>query len=199
MKLKQFTAALLLASALSAPAFADVSKNTQDFVTNATIGNRFEIETSKLALDRSEDDAVREFAKQMVEDHTHALETMKSVVPSDTPPHLGDNYDPKHEAELQKLRDADDAHFDDAYVAAQRKAHAEAVSLFSNYAKKGDAKDLKDFANATLPTLKMHQAHITGLKRMGNGQGYESTMETKTPVSNHMIDKKPSPMAVERH
>lgn len=194
MKLITITTALLMASSLSFPAFA-ASEATEDFLTKATIGNRFEIASSDMALARSEDKEVREFAKAMIEDHNKNLNMLKRVAPSDADPRNGDELDAKHQAELDTLQKASDANFDAAYIAAQKKAHAETIALYSSYAKNGDAKDLKDFAAASLPTLKMHGQHINSFKQTRDG--WEVSMETKTPVSQSM-DKMPSPHAVER-
>ena len=194
MKLSHITAALLIASSLSAPALA-ASKATEDFLTKATIGNKFEIAASDMALARSEDKEVREFAKAMVEDHKENLDMLSRVAPSDADPRNGDKLDAKHQAELDKLQKTSDEQFDSAYIAVQQKAHAETVALYSSYAQNGDAKDLKDFAAASLPTLKMHQQHVGSFKKTSDG--WEVTQSTKTPVSKSM-DKHPSPMAVER-
>lgn len=194
MKFTHITAALLIASSLSAPALA-ASKATEDFLTKATIGNRFEIASSDMALARSEDKEVREFAKAMIEDHKKNLDMLGRVAPSDADPRNGDKLDAKHQAELDKLQKTDEANFDAAYIAAQKKAHNEAVTLYSSYAKHGDAKDLKDFAAASLPTLKIHQAHVNSFKK--TKEGYEVSANTRTPVSKSM-DKHPSPHAVER-
>lgn len=194
MKLTHLTVALLIASSLSAPAFA-ASKATEAFITNATIGNKFEIAASDMALARSEDKEVREFAKGMIEDHKANLDMLKRVTPSDADPRDGDKLDAKHQATLDKLQKTSDEQFDSAYIAAQKNAHAEAVALYSSYAKSGDAKDLKDFAATSLPTLKMHQQHVNSFKKTNSG--WEVTVATKTPVSKSM-DKMPSPHAIER-
>ncbi len=186
---------LYTAQAKTASQAADgISPATEKFITNAKIGNRFEVDTSKIALDRTEDATVREFAKMMVEDHTHAMESMKGFVPTDAPPALGAAYDAKHAQKIEALRKTSDESFDAAYIKAQKEAHAEAVSLFSNYAKQGDEKDLKGFAAATLPTLKAHEAHINSFKKTGDEY---TAAPMKTPVTNM---KKPgeNPMGVQR-
>lgn len=157
-----------------------ISPATEKFITGAVIGNRLEIDSSKLALDRSEDPTVREFAKMMVEDHEAAMENMKSVVPNDSAPALGADYDAKHQQKLDALRNTSEANFDAAYVKTQTEAHDEAVALFSGYAQSGDEKDLKQFAAATLPTLKAHQAEIKSFRKTADG--YQAAA-SKTPVT----------------
>ncbi|MDW6023589.1 DUF4142 domain-containing protein [Mesorhizobium sp. BAC0120] len=49
------------------------------FVNKAAIGGMFEVQSSELALKKSKDADVRQFAEMMVTDHTKANNTLKSV------------------------------------------------------------------------------------------------------------------------
>jgi putative membrane protein len=76
---------MILASclALAVPTYAQTgaqspSKNDQtgpsaaarQFVENVAISDMFEIQSNKLALDKLKDDAIQQFARKMVDDHT---------------------------------------------------------------------------------------------------------------------------------
>ena len=52
-------------------ALLGIAPSTQDFVTEAAMGGMFELESSKLAVQKA-DGPVKEFASQMVSDHTKA-------------------------------------------------------------------------------------------------------------------------------
>src|ERR1044072_2242204 len=47
-----------------------VAPKTEDFITEAATSDMFEIESSKLAVERSSDAATKTFAQQMITDHT---------------------------------------------------------------------------------------------------------------------------------
>jgi putative membrane protein len=51
----------------------------------------------------------------------------------------------------------------------QTDAHKQAVALFSAYANSGDDPALKEFAKATLPTLKMHEKLVKNLAAAHQG------------------------------
>jgi len=53
-------------------------------------------------------------------------------------------------------------------VAAQLKAHEQAVSLFRRYSRNGRTAPLKDFASKTLPTLEHHLQMIQAISKKGN-------------------------------
>lgn len=142
-----------------APAAVMTVSDPAEFAMKAAIGNMFELESSALAQDHTENADVLAFAAQMTTDHSKAAQDMLAAVTAEkvtTPTEL----DEPHQAQLDALEDVNDEQFDAAYIAAQVKAHDEAVALFEGYATGGPAGALKDFATNTLPTLKMHQEHV---------------------------------------
>lgn len=147
------------------PAYANTASTT-DFVHKASIANMFEIESSKVALNKSKDSKVKEFAQQMVDDHTKAGDKLKETLKSSKVDAKPENsLDDKHEKMLEQLKSAKDTSFDSQYINMQRDAHKEAVDLFGSYSKEGDDNSLKDFAAQTLPTLKEHLSHVKNLSK----------------------------------
>jgi putative membrane protein len=128
----------------------------QSFVTRAAEAGMAEVELSKLALQKSQDDEVQKFARKMVTDHEKANMELKAIaqksgftVPKDT--------DAKHKAKLDELKSQSGEKFDSAYSMAMQKDHDKAVELFTHASKsKGLNSDLKAFAAKTLPTLEQH-------------------------------------------
>lgn len=153
------TGVIVMSTSASA---ANVS--TQDFVHNASIAGEFEIESSQLALDKSQNTEVKKFARQMVDDHTKASEKMKeAIASSQEKPTPATALDSKHEKLLDTLKSASNDNFDKEYIRIQTDAHKEAVNLFESYSKNGKDSSLKDFATQTLPTLKGHMQHVQHL------------------------------------
>ena len=138
--------------------------STRDFVHNASIANEFEIESSQLALEKSQNNDVKDFAQRMVDDHTDTGDRMKEALSSSgSKAKPTDMLDNKHQRLMNKLESASDDNFDRQYISIQTDAHKEAVNLFSNYAKNGKDASLKNFASETLPTLKEHLQHVRQL------------------------------------
>jgi len=162
------SAAVLLAAA---PAFAQsipektgvnqalgVAPKTQDFVTMAAQSDMLEIQSSKLALTKSDSDKTKAFADRMIKDHTETSKELKTLVSggkaqANAPAEL----DKAHQEKLDKLvKQKDGKDFTKQYNDMQVSAHKDAVSLFERYAKEGDNADLKTFAAKTLPHLQEH-------------------------------------------
>jgi putative membrane protein len=152
-----------MASAPPPPPVAVTSAS--EFVPMATSSNLFEIESSRLALQRSRNQEVRRFAQQMIRDHNLASRRMATAVRRAGLPASRPAMMPKHQQMLATVEGAAD--FDAAYVNAQLMAHQEAVALFSSYSSGGDVPQLTNFAGATLPTLQMHLDHVQALRSGG--------------------------------
>lgn len=154
------TAAMAAMPASADKAAAAMNIDKASFVKVVTSSNAFEIESSKLAEQKAKDADVKEFAKQMIADHTMAAEELKkAAMLGDAAPILS----PKHAAMLEILKGASEQDFQPLYIDMQASAHMEAVTLFATYAKGGDDPAVKGFAAKTLPKLEMHKMHVTKL------------------------------------
>lgn len=138
------------------------STATMEFVQKAAVGNLFEVASSELAVQRTQRPDVREFAQQMIADHTAAADEMQSVMEqagldlSTLPQAL----DPRHAAIVTALTAAAAEEFDSVYIREQKTAHDEAVELYQDYVNAGDNAALREFAAATLPTLRHHREQV---------------------------------------
>jgi putative membrane protein len=133
-----------------------VSPSTTDFVTQAAISDMFEIQTSQLALQQS-DEPTKAFAKQMITDHEMTSGEMKGMVQGGkVQASLPTALDSAHQEKLDKLKALKGPDFTKQYHSDQVKAHKDAVDLFQRYAKGGDNTDLKAWAKKTQPALEHH-------------------------------------------
>lgn len=134
-----------------------ISPTTQDFITQAAISDLFEIESSRLAVERATDAPTKTFAQQMITDHTKTTSELKGLLTTAnlqvTPPAA---LDAAHQKKLDRLKGLNGADFTKAYHEMQEDAHEAAVSLFKRYASGGDVPALKDWAGRTLPALQHH-------------------------------------------
>ncbi len=151
---------------------------TATFVEKAAMGGMTEVELSKLALQKSKNEEVRNFANHMVNDHTQANEELKSIatgknlqVPADL--------DAKHKAAIAELSKKSGAEFDRAYARQMAKDHDKTVALF-NAASSASAVDpeLQAFARKTLPTLKQHD-HLAMQLNSSVDKGTASTTDDR--------------------
>lgn len=138
----------------------------QDFVDDASAKSIAEIETSKLAVEKSQSADVKTFAQMMIKDHTAANETLKGIAEAKN---LEVNIDPALLDTAKKvILDVREESFDKAYAENQVKAHEETIRLFEDEIKTGEDAEVKAFATETLPKLK---AHLEAAKKLAASHG----------------------------
>jgi putative membrane protein len=133
-----------------------VAPKTEDFIMEASASDVFEIESSKLALQKG-NDATKAFAQQMVTDHEKTTAELKALIVSgkvqgNPVATLTEDY----KEEVDELAKLEGDEFSDEYVDDQVEAHEDAVDLFKRYAEGGENADLKAWAAKTLPALEHH-------------------------------------------
>ncbi len=130
-----------------------VTPRTADFVREVAIGDMFEIGSSQLAAQRT-GDPTKNFASQMIDDHTKTTTELKALVQGGgVSATLPTRMDSSHQTMLDGLKGLSGINFARRYHSEQVSAHKDAVSLFQRYARGGDNPALKDWASKTLPTL----------------------------------------------
>jgi putative membrane protein len=138
-----------------------LSNESKDFVTKVAMGNLFEIEASKIALDRANFADVKEFAMQMVTDHTKSKEDLQSALTqSNADVALPASLDMDHMAMIDALNKATNLEFDRRYIDQQLISHNNALEAMQDYMKDGDNPELRTFADMASSTVKMHLDHM---------------------------------------
>ncbi len=125
------------------------------FVRKAAIGGMAEVEMSKLALDKSSNAKVKEFATMMVNDHTKANEELKSIAEQKNLT-IPTSLDAAHEQKKQDLMKKEGAEFDKAYIKAMVDGHEDAHKVMEDGAKNNQDQHLREFAAKTEPVVKQH-------------------------------------------
>jgi len=133
------------------------------FVSTVASAGKFEIDSSKLALDKVKSKEVKAFARMMIKDHTKAAKRLMALVKKEGMEAPADTLSPGDDAAMKRLTSASDADFEKTYIELQTKGHQDAVALFKNYSANPDDKRLGNFAKKTLPTLEMHLEHVQKL------------------------------------
>jgi putative membrane protein len=165
---------LALAVALSTSMGAAFAATDNDFVDNATAGGIAEIETSRLALEKSTSADVKEFATMMITDHSKANDELAAIAKKNDI-EVPDTTTLVKQAK-EKILDMRDESFDTAYANNQVKAHEETIALFKKQAdtvtddKVKGATELKGFAQEMLPGLQKHLEHAKKLQAAHPGK-----------------------------
>jgi putative membrane protein len=128
------------------------------FVAMAASSDMFEIESSRMALQRSRMPMTRMHAEMMIRDHSNTTAQLKAAA---TSVGLGVPMQmlPMHVAMLNQLSRA--SNFDATYRSQQIMSHRQALALHDNYARRGDSPPLRGVAAAAVPVVRGHLDHVT--------------------------------------
>ncbi|MBA3963558.1 MAG: DUF4142 domain-containing protein [Chthoniobacterales bacterium] len=139
------------------------------FMNDAAPGGRAEIELGRLATERASTSAVREFAQEMIKDHTKAGEQLEALAEQKKvklPPGIL----PQAMQTKEKLTALRGEDFDREYVKAMVQVHEKDVVTFEAVAKNATDADVKAFAALTAPTLRHHLEMIRTIAERMNLQ-----------------------------
>ncbi|MDQ0965706.1 putative membrane protein [Flavobacterium sp. W4I14] len=129
------------------------------FTTQAAVGGMAEVELGKLALEKSSNPQVKEFATMMVKDHGMANTELTAIAKQKNIT-LPSTVDDEHKKKMDDLSKKSGADFDKAYVDAMVSGHKSTLKLMEDESRDGKDADLKAFAKKTAPIVQSHLVMI---------------------------------------
>lgn len=142
-----------------------VGTSATDYVKMAADGDLYEIRSSEIALQKSKRPDVKDFARQMIADHTTTSKSLMAALSNKdrkitTPLTM---MSASNDAKVTLLKKAPKASFDDLYLQQQAQAHQNAWALHKGYASDGTDPALMQVASTAVPIIERHLAHAKGL------------------------------------
>jgi putative membrane protein len=152
------------------PVGKPVSAKDVEFVATAASGSALEVEASKLAMERTKNASVRNFAQKMVDDHSKASAELRALPTASSVGNLSAMI-PKHNEQLKKLRELQGAAtFDREYATKIGvSVHEETIDLFQKAADAAADSQIKAFAQKKLPELREHLKMAQAMAREVGG------------------------------
>jgi putative membrane protein len=132
------------------------------FYKHAAEGGISEVELGNLALQKSQDPALKAFAAQMVKEHSVANDNLRTIAAAKdiTLPTKASVGEMATKAKLEVLSGST---FDKSYIKDMVKDHEEDIAEFKRELAAGQDPDAKAYAAAALPTLKEHLQMIRSI------------------------------------
>jgi len=135
------------------------------------LSDLYEIESGRLARERSRDNDVKRFAQMMLDDHARTSNEVRAMLAQQAVnAELPTQLDAEHRNRLAALEAAAPAEFDHRYIDQQIAAHETALALLRGHARNGDNQVFRDWASRTAPTIENHLQMARGLKRAPAGE-----------------------------
>jgi putative membrane protein len=147
----------------AAPATAGAD-HAAKFLTDAIQADNAEIKAGQAAQDMGSTQAVKDFGKMLVADHTKAKDQASQVAMAMNVP-VPSGTTPDADAELKMATSMSGAGFDKDFLSAMVKDHQKAIDMFTEEAASSDPASVTDLAKQTIPTLKKHLETAQSLQK----------------------------------
>lgn len=161
MKLLMISSAIAMA-AIASPAAAQVMAPAE-YVMTAGASDLYEITSSQVVLETTQDPKLRAFAQMMITDHTKSTADVKAAATRSRVKVMPAKLNPLQQELVAELRAEQGPARDAAYIAQQKASHGQALNVQKAYAMEGTAPSLKSVAANIVPVV---EHHIMELKAM---------------------------------
>ncbi len=139
-----------------APA-AGVPASGQDYATMAAASDLYEIESARLAMETSQNADIDALAEMIVTDHEKSTADLMTAAQQAQPPiTVTPEMNAEQQANMEALRSADAATFDQTYLQQQVMAHQKALDMVRGYAQSGDVPALQQHASTVAGPIQQH-------------------------------------------
>lgn len=139
-------------------------EETSSFLKEAADGGMAEVRLGEMALQKSTNQRVKNFANMMVTDHSGANSKVKSFA-SERNITLPTDVSDKHKEIMDDLMKKEGKDFDKAYVKAMVEDHEKDIKKFEDAEGKVNDATVKNFITATLPVLRTHLDSIKAIQK----------------------------------
>jgi putative membrane protein len=156
-------ATAVIAAAMQPPPDRTANED-REFITKSTQGSLAEVELGKMALQKSQNPDVREFAQKMVTDHSKLIEDMKPVA-SRIGSKMPTEVNSKQRQEAEKLQGLSGDSFDKAYITTMVADHHKDLQEFTEEESRTANPYLKDAVSKGKEVIRMHTEMIDKIAR----------------------------------
>lgn len=149
--------------ALMFPAFtmASPSLYSQSFIQKAMLVNQFEVLASRLALEHTKNETIKDYSRQIISGNTNIKQKLEAAIKDsgmdifviDPDAYLDRSYQLK----IDELKHGTERSFDSLYIKLLLDSHNGSLSLYRDYYQLGDDPHIKKFVAHILPTLEAHK------------------------------------------
>lgn len=147
---------------LSLPAAAQVMSPTE-YVATAGASDLYEITSSQLVLETTQNPQLRDFAQMMITHHNKSTVDVKAAAARSRVKAAPPKLNPLQQELVTELRAENGTVRDGAYVAQQKASHGQALNVQKAYASEGTAPALRSAAATIVPVVEQHIAMLMAM------------------------------------
>ena len=147
----------------SETATGGLSEDPTNFILLAGSLDLLETRTSKEALAKAKNPEVKNYAQQVLSDHSQISQELKGLASAKKIKYPTDLL-AKHQLLMNRLMEERSKEFDKTYMEVQEAAHKELEELYEDGSKRHSDPEMQAFANRNLATMRMHLENTKKVK-----------------------------------
>ena len=147
----------------SATADANLSEADRTFVQKAAQSNQLEVEMAKMGQDKAQNEQVKDFARQLEEDHSDALDELQNVARRANL-ELDKQEDAARASMNDKMGNVTGRQFDSQWISEMIDKHRQGIADFERQQATATG-ELKSFIDKTLPVMRTHLQRAEELQK----------------------------------
>jgi len=152
-----------------------VSPAEQDFMMKASQANQAEIDAARVAMHKTDNTDVRDYANMIESDHTRALEDLADLM-KDKNVSQPKSEPQQAQQDISRMNNLGGPEFDREFVNMMVTDHQKAVEMFQDMQRIAQHSDVKKYVDDALPKLEMHLDKGRQLQsKLFSGSGRSST------------------------
>ena len=156
---------------LGAPMDAAVPASGQEYADKAAASDLYEIQSAQLALEKSQNDGIRELSNMLVTDHQTSTQQLRDAAGQAQPAvTVNPALDAEQQANMTELQGLTGAAFDEAFLRQQLAAHEKALTMLQGYATQGTVEPLKQHAATAAGPVERHLQRVRELSQAAPAQ-----------------------------
>lgn len=145
-----------------------IPANGQQYAAMAAASDLYEIESARLAQEKSQNAEIRELARMIVTDHEKSTADLRNAAQQAQPAiTVTPRMDAEQQQMMQALQNAGVEDFDSTYLQQQVMAHEKALAMVQGYGQSGDVPALQQHAQAVAGPIQRHLERARALMQQG--------------------------------
>lgn len=136
---------------------ATMANSGQEYAAMVAASDLYEIESGRLAREKTQDAEIRDLAQMIVTDHEKSTADLLTAAQQAQPAiTVTPEMNAEQQSMMQALRSANGDRFDQEYLRQQVAAHEKALALVRHFAQNGDVEGLRQHASTVSGPIQRH-------------------------------------------
>lgn len=144
--------------AQSAPVAVNAPDIEESFLRKVVRTHAFELQTSELALERTNTPEVRAMARQVIADRTRAKDELAVLLKARGITEPSAALEPEQIQQIKLMQGEQNTDFDRIYLNAQHNARVDAIAAYRSFSMSGSPSEIRAWAAKSLPALEQQLA-----------------------------------------